>query len=102
MRWNIGLITVQAGLVVWAHAVGVSWLALGLLFAGLALVAWAGLAYFVRVHVPRAQRRYERQLRIALAEHALLVQVRTVERLARPALPAAPGRLPFASEREVA
>ena len=59
MRWNLGLLTVQAGLVVWAHAVGVSWLTLGLLFAGLALVAWAALAYFFRVHMPRAHRRYE-------------------------------------------
>jgi hypothetical protein len=79
MRWNIGLIAVEAALVCWAHAVGVSWLALGLLFAGLALVAGSALTYFFRVHVPRAQRRYERQLRIALAQHALPVHARAVQ-----------------------
>jgi hypothetical protein len=97
MRWNIGFITVQAGLVVWAHAVGVSWLTLGLLFAGLALAAWAAFAYLVRVHVPRGQRRYQRQLRMSWAEHALAEHARAVERLARPALPAPPPPCEWAS-----
>lgn len=102
MRWNIVLVTVEAVLVVCAHAVGVSWLALALLMAGLALVAGAGFACLVRVHAPRAQRRYERRLRIALAEHALLVHAATVERVARPALPATREELPSAIDREVA
>jgi hypothetical protein len=101
-RWNLGLLTVQGALVVWAHVVGVSWLALGLLFAGLAVVASAGLSYFFRVQMPRAHRRHERQLQAALAEHALLVRAPTVEHVARPTPPTAPAPEPSASEREAA
>src|SRR4051794_25015447 len=92
-RWNVMLVAVEAGLSLWAHAVGVSWLSLGLLFAGLALAGWAGFAYLVRVQVPRAQRGYERQLRIAPAEWSVP---------AGPALLPAPEERQSASEGEVA
>jgi Flp pilus assembly protein TadB len=68
--WNLALVAVEAGLVAWAHAVGVAWLTVALELAGLPLAALAGLVYLVRVHVPRAQRRFERQLRAALNDHA--------------------------------
>jgi hypothetical protein len=52
--------------------------------------------------MPRAHRRHEDRLRRALAEHALLVHVHTVEHPARPALPPAGTVPPLASERDAA
>jgi hypothetical protein len=62
------LVAVEATLVAWAHALGVAWSTLAAELAGLLLLGVAALVYVVRV--PRAVRRYERQLAAALDAHA--------------------------------
>lgn len=57
VAWNLGFLTFEAGVALWAHAEGVSWgdLALGVgavLAGGIALVAW-----FLTVYTPRARAR---------------------------------------------
>jgi hypothetical protein len=94
---NLALVAIEAVLVVWAHLVGVDWTTLGVLFAGLALAGLTAFAYLVWIHVPRAHRRYEEQLRAALIEHDLAEHPRTVEASACPASPM-PARRAFPSD----
>ena len=54
--WNLGLIGTEAGLLIWTHSLGVSWLALALLVAGLLFTGAAAFVYLDRVHLPLSRR----------------------------------------------
>jgi UPF0716 family protein affecting phage T7 exclusion len=64
-RTNLAFVLFEAGLLVWAHAVGVPWLTLALVLAGILLAGVAGFAYLARVHLPGAHRRHQHGLRPA-------------------------------------
>jgi len=69
-RWNAALLLFEAIAATVAHALGATWLTLAGLAAALLLTGALGLLLVVRVLVPRSRRRYERELRAALAAHA--------------------------------
>jgi hypothetical protein len=82
--WNLFLLAVEAAALVFAHCVGVPWSALAAELAGLLLVGVGGLAYVVRVHVPRAHRRFEQHLRASLAARAALMAAEDGEQPVQP------------------
>jgi hypothetical protein len=101
-RKNVAFIIAEAVIVAWAHLVGVAWRDLVVLFAGLALAGCAAFAYLMRVHLPRAHRRFEEQLRVALIDNALAEQTQAVEGAFRPALPTSSVPRPLRSDSEAA
>ena len=68
MRWNIALVTLEAGLAGWGHVVaGLAWTTIALAFAALVAFGIALMTYTIRVHVPRTLRRHQALLQAHLA-----------------------------------
>jgi hypothetical protein len=103
--WNLFLVAVEGAALVFAHCVGVPWSALAAELAGLLLVGVAGFVYVVRVHVPRAHRRFQKRLKASLGARAALMEAEDGVGAApprRPALSATTCRSAGASDPEAA
>ncbi len=60
LLWNLVFVGVEGCLIGWAHfLVGVSWAAIGAGFAAVVALGVVLVAYTVKVHVPRQQRRHQ-------------------------------------------